>query len=229
MSIGMFVVIAEMMSCNWTWSTDNVTANGSDLDDNDDLTELRHHLEIIRFVVLHLLAPTIIFAGILANVLTVIVLTRRSMAWSSTNVYLSALAVYDAVYLALAFSMTWKHYDAVRALPWYVRYRLPVGRPLIDSASNTAVWLTVTFTVERFIGVRFPMKGKVTSTDAVISYENMSYVDQFGLNFIILSPSFLYKKIATILMICTDTGRHFPKRKLRFPAHQIRWISDRFD
>ena len=151
------------MSCNWTSSTatyDNATGC-SDLDDDDKLADLRQRLEVTRFVVQHILSPTIIIAGILANILTVVVLTRRSMTRSSTNVYLSALAVYDAVYLALAFSMTWKHYDRVRAMPWYVRYRLPVGRPLIDSASNTAVWLIVTFTVERFIGVRFPMKGKV--------------------------------------------------------------------
>jgi len=136
-------------------SGDNATGCG------DDLADLRQNLEMTRFVVQRVLAPTVISAGIVANVLTVIVLMRRSMLLSSTNIYLSALAVYDAVYLALAFSMTWKHYDTVRDQPWYVRYMLPVGRPLIDSASNTAVWLIVSFTVERFIGVRFPMKGKV--------------------------------------------------------------------
>jgi len=115
-----------------------------------------------RFVVQRVLAPTVISAGILANILTVIVLTRPSMTRSSTNVYLSALAVYDAAYLALAFTMTWIHYDTVKAMAWYTRYQLPVGRPLIDSASNTAVWLIVSFTVERFINVRFPIKGKVT-------------------------------------------------------------------
>jgi len=97
------------------------------------------------------------------------VLTRRAMPRSSTNVYLTALAVYDALYLALAFSMTWKHYDTIESRPWFVRYRLPVGRPLTDSVSNTAVWLIVTFTVERFVGVRFPMKGKVRTSDGQIS------------------------------------------------------------
>jgi len=154
-----------MLACNWTWSTYDNETDCSDVelvvDDDDDLTDLRHRVEMTRFIVQRVLAPTIISAGFLANILTVIVLTRRTMTRSSTNVYLTALAIYDAVYLALAFSMTWKHYDAVHAMPWYVRYQQPVGRPLIDSASNTAVWLIESFTIERFIGVRFPMKGKV--------------------------------------------------------------------
>ena len=144
-------------------SYDNETGC-SDLEldvDNDELADLRQRVEVTRFVVQRILAPIIIAVGILANVLTVVVLTRRTMIRSSTNIYLSALAVYDAVYLALAFSMTWKHYESLETMPWYVSYRLPNGRPLIDSASNTAVWLIVTFTIERFIGVRFPMKGKV--------------------------------------------------------------------
>ena len=152
-----------MTACNWT-SYDNVTGCSDlelDVDVDDDLAELQQRLETTRFVVQRVLSPTVIAVGIVANILTVVVLTRRTMTRSSTNVYLTALAVYDAVYLALAFTMTWKHYDTVREMAWYVRYNWPVGRPLIDSASNTAVWLIVSFTVERFIGVRFPMKGKV--------------------------------------------------------------------
>jgi len=160
-----------MTWCNWT---ENASACGGG-DDVDDLSGLRQSVEATRFAVQRVLAPSVIAAGIVANALTIVVLTRRSMPRTSTNVYLTALAVYDAAYLALAFTMTWHHYDAIRARPWYVRYRLPVGRPLIDSASNTAVWLVVTFTVERFIGVWFPMKGKVRD---VIGYFSLCNITQ---------------------------------------------------
>ncbi|PVD32668.1 hypothetical protein C0Q70_08113 [Pomacea canaliculata] len=45
----------------------------------------------------------------------------------------------------------------------YVHW-FPYGRVLTDMAANASVLLTVTFTVERYIGVCHPMKGKVLCT-----------------------------------------------------------------
>ncbi|ESN90274.1 hypothetical protein HELRODRAFT_165917 [Helobdella robusta] len=46
----------------------------------------------------------------------------------------------------------------------YTHYRMPYGRPLTDVCSNTGVWLTVTFTFERYIGVQYPIKGRIWCT-----------------------------------------------------------------
>lgn len=47
--------------------------------------------------------------------------------------------------------------------PAYV-YWYPNGRVLTDMAANVSVLLTVIFTVERYIGVCHPMRGKVLCT-----------------------------------------------------------------
>jgi hypothetical protein len=139
---------------------DRVTAtylfNGS-----NDESLLRQQLQSTRFIVNKVLAPTIVAFGVLGNALTIAILTRRSMT-SSTNCYLSVLAVYDSIYLLFALTMTLIHYEAINQTSSYIHYQKPIGRPIVDIASNTAVILTVTFTIERYISVRFPLKGKVS-------------------------------------------------------------------
>jgi len=61
---------------------------------------LRCQLEITRFVVQKIVVPLVVTFGVLGNVVTVAVLTRPWMK-SSTNCYLTALAVYDLLYLIL--------------------------------------------------------------------------------------------------------------------------------
>ena len=63
---------------------------------------LAAELAATRFVVQRVLMPVVIVFGVVANTVNIAVLTRRSMK-SSTNHYLSALAVYDVLYLALVF------------------------------------------------------------------------------------------------------------------------------
>ena len=133
--------------------------NGSEV---DSPVPLAAELATTRFVVQRVLMPIVIALGIVANMINIAVLTRRSMK-SSTNHYLSALAVYDVLYLALVFVIILRHYAVVASSAWYTRYWLYVMW-LSNTCSNTAVWLTVTFTVERYIGVCHPMRGKVWCT-----------------------------------------------------------------
>ena len=136
------------------------TATTEAVDRSEDLDDLAHHLAVTRLIVQKVLIPSVVLFGVGGNLVNVAVLTRRSMK-SSTNSYLTALAVYDILYLVFALTMTLKHYSGVTGWASYQHYQMPFGRPLTDTASNTGIWLTLTFTVERYIGVCHPMKGKV--------------------------------------------------------------------
>jgi len=132
--------------------------------------------------------PAIIGFGCIGNLINIAVLTRRPMRMSTTNRYLTCLAVYDVLYLLFALSLIVKHYPTICSTCWgTVFYYAHVGRPLVDIWSNTGVWLTVTFTVERYICVSYPLKGMVWCT---VRRANYIIVLVCALSAIITLPDF---------------------------------------
>lgn len=118
-------------------------------------------LEITRLVVQRILVPLVVACGVTGNVLTMVVMTRTHMR-SSTNNYLTALALFDSLYLLAAAVMSLKHYPSVSDRAAYIRLAVPWVKPLADTFSNTTVWLTVTFTAERLIAVSCPLRAQVS-------------------------------------------------------------------
>ena len=117
-------------------------------------------LEWTRLVVQKVLIPIFVIMGTVGNLINIAVLTQKTMRYSSTNTYLTALAIFDSLYLIFAFTMSLKHYESMVKSAAYITYRKPFGKPIVDTSSNITVWLTLTFTIERYIGVVHPMKGK---------------------------------------------------------------------
>jgi len=103
---------------NWTsvWNSSHGRRQGQVDDEDavvdDDLSERRAVLDAVQTVAFKLLVPPIVLFGCLGNIINIVVLTRKSMK-SSTNRYLTCLAVYDILYLVFAFSMILKHYHHV--------------------------------------------------------------------------------------------------------------------
>ncbi|KAL1517618.1 hypothetical protein ABEB36_001357 [Hypothenemus hampei] len=118
-----------------------------------------------RFWFQKVIVPIMVCVGVMGNTITVMVLTRRRMR-SSTNIYLSALGIADIIYLFFVFLLSFKHYDNIHD-PKYVLYWRFYGliHWLCDAASSTSVWLTVSFTIERYIAVCHPIKGKFFCTE----------------------------------------------------------------
>lgn len=122
------------------------------------VTDKENTLFVTRFIVQKLCVPLVVLIGVVGNSLSLVVLTRKCMR-SSTNSYLTALALFDLLYLVFSFTLSLNHYRCFSSSYSYVHW-FPVARVFTDMFANVSVILTVTFTVERYIGVCHPMKGK---------------------------------------------------------------------
>ncbi|XP_062593862.1 FMRFamide receptor-like isoform X2 [Saccostrea cucullata] len=119
-------------------------------------------LRLTRLVVQKCLVPIITCAGVTGNVISIAVLTHKSMK-TSTNCYLTALAIFDVLYLLTSMALSLKHYEEINEQRIY-KYFYLYSRVFVDIWSNISVCLTVTFTVERYVVVCHPIKGRAICT-----------------------------------------------------------------
>lgn len=147
-------------------------------------------LQMTRFIAKQILAPILVTCGVIGNTFNIIVLRDRKMR-SSTNVYLMALAICDSIYLTLMFALSF--FNCENKDQWrFVFYVVPFGRVFSDLFGNTAVWLTAAFTLERYIGVCHPMKGKAWCT---IGKAKLAVIFVFIISLINTFPEFFELEI----------------------------------
>ncbi|VEL10360.1 unnamed protein product [Protopolystoma xenopodis] len=114
-------------------------------------------IELFALIFAKIITGVLCTAGILANLINVTVLTRSWMVYS-TNVYLTAVAVCDLAYLVFSALFSLQLYARMRT-SWLYMNALPFIYGSANSFSNTTTWLTVGFTVERYIAISSPIWG----------------------------------------------------------------------
>ncbi|KAM7350549.1 proctolin receptor [Cochliomyia hominivorax] len=125
-----------------------------------------HDVAEVRHVVQRILVPCVFVIGLLGNSVSIYVLTRRRMR-CTTNIYLTALAITDIIYLTMALLLSLQHYHYVHLYCkiYWMCYGVVVW--LCDACSYISIYIAVCFTIERFIAIRYPLKRQTFCTESL--------------------------------------------------------------
>jgi hypothetical protein len=118
-------------------------------------------LSRVRTIVKFHIWPLLVLFGLTGNCLSILVLTRRRLIRTSTNNYLTILAVFDSCYLIFSLLLNFASHPKCSQYSFTQTFSY-ILRPLTDFSSNTATWLIVCFTLERTLAVVKPIYAKRT-------------------------------------------------------------------
>lgn len=124
-----------------------------------DVAEVRH-------VVQRILVPCVFVIGLLGNSVSIYVLTRRRMR-CTTNIYLTALAITDLIYLTMALLLSLQHSQYVHQCCQLYWLFYGVVLWLCDACAYISIYIAVCFTIERFIAIRYPLKRQTFCTESL--------------------------------------------------------------
>lgn len=153
------------------------------------LSQIQHYLTGICRLILCIL-------GFIGNTMSIIVLTGKIYTASSTYVYLIALAVSDSLLLVMALILSVNDIfketmSDNRSVNDFIAYTVPYIPPLLNTFQTISIWLTLGFTVDRYIMICHPFQGvKLCSRKRAI----FVVIGIYLLGFVYSLPLFFEKK-----------------------------------
>ncbi|KAJ8307207.1 hypothetical protein KUTeg_015291 [Tegillarca granosa] len=130
--------------------------------------EHQQFYQIAQFITGLIIYPIVCIIGIIGNTLALIVLSHKDMK-TSTNVYLSALAVSDTIKLIndfFYFVMLVLQSNKMDGNKMVISNFYPYAHYIFQMSVCVTAWLTVSVAVERYIAVCYPTKAKEMCTIA---------------------------------------------------------------
>ena len=105
--------------------------------------EAEHLLTATQFWVQQVIIPCVVIVGAFGNVTSIVVLTRRRMQTSTTNIYLTALAVSDLSYLVSVFVLSLAHYPSMKQGPRLLYWHAYIYTMLLTDSSSECYTLVL--------------------------------------------------------------------------------------
>lgn len=105
--------------------------------------------------------PVLVFLGSIGNILSLLVLSRRSLRNLSSSYFLAALNINDTCFL-MCVLITWLAYFDINISNY--DYACQILTFMSGLCSFLSVWLVVAFTAERFVAVLFPLRRRTLCT-----------------------------------------------------------------
>ncbi|CAH1782406.1 unnamed protein product [Owenia fusiformis] len=117
----------------------------------------------MQFIVKYI-PPILIIIGLFGNIMTIFVLARSRLKYTSCSRYLILLSASDSIILLIGLGHFWLTFafqtDIRNLYPWMCK----VQPFLLYSANHFSVWLLVSVTVERVVTIYMPLRAKTIIT-----------------------------------------------------------------